>query len=302
MSGDKFNGVLVINKSGGMTSHDVVGRLRRLTHQKKIGHAGTLDPDATGVLIVCLGSATRLSEYLTGHDKEYRCTILLGTETDTQDISGRITAQHPADIGAAELEDALASFTGETQQIPPMYSAIRHHGRHLYELARAGETVERAPRTIRIEQIHPESIHLPEATFTVTCSKGTYIRTLCHDIGRKLGCGACMKALERIRSGSFGIEEAVTLDGFEQALQEGRAATLLHPADEVFADCPSAQTGDEGDHRLYNGNVLQPHHLTSGVPDQYEGRVRVYDSAGHFQALYRTDGGQLRPERMFLDI
>ena len=183
------NGVLNVSKEKGYTSHDVVAKLRGITHQKKIGHTGTLDPDATGVLPVCLGKATKVCELLTDKDKTYQAVLLLGMETDTQDTTGTVTARAPVTASEEDVREAVQSFTGSYDQIPPMYSALKINGKKLYDLARAGKEVERKARMVQIHEIRIEEIALPRVTMTVTCSKGTYIRTLCYDIGRKLGCG-----------------------------------------------------------------------------------------------------------------
>ena len=235
-----MDGVLNIRKPGGPTSHDVVDEVRRIFEQKKVGHAGTLDPMATGVLVVCLGRATRIVEYLMGAPKEYRARMALGISTDTQDATGAVTGERDASPVTREaFEEAAAAFVGEIEQVPPMISALKHGGRPLYKLARDGITVERAPRTVTIHSIEVIGFQpgvggqepgaegaspslLLEAEIRVRCSSGTYIRTLCADIGEKLGCGAHMTALERTSVGRFRIEDSVTLEELCRASSEGR--------------------------------------------------------------------------------
>ena len=211
-----INGVLNVNKEKGYTSHDVVAKLRGITHQKKIGHTGTLDPAATGVLPVCLGKATKLCDMLTDKDKVYEAVLLLGISTDTQDISGTVLKeQETADLDESQVEEAILSFRGSYDQIPPMYSALKVNGKKLYELAREGKTVERKPRRVTISEIEILSMELPRARIRVECSKGTYIRTLCHDIGEKLGCGGCMEKLIRTRVDRFTIGDSLRLSEVE---------------------------------------------------------------------------------------
>ena len=216
MSADKsngggvlINGIMNIYKEAGYTSHDVVAKLRGIVKQKKIGHTGTLDPDAVGVLPVCFGSATKLCDLLTDKSKEYEAVMRLGVTTDTQDMSGAVVAQSPVDADASAVEQVIMGFVGGYDQIPPMYSALKVNGKKLYELAREGREVERQPRHVDIAFIRILDINLPEVRFLVGCSKGTYIRTLCADIGSRLGCGAAMAALKRTRVGNFRIEDAI---------------------------------------------------------------------------------------------
>ena len=216
-----IHGVLNVYKEKGYTSHDVVAKLRGITKQKKIGHTGTLDPDATGVLPVCFGRATKLCDLLTDKDKTYVAELLLGQETDTQDISG--TVLQTADtqyLSEEEVEKAVLSFVGSYDQIPPMYSALKVNGKKLYELAREGKVVERKARRVEIKDIQILSMELPIVKMEVSCSKGTYIRTLCHDIGEKLGCHGCMKSLVRTRVSNFRIEESISLEEINKRKEE----------------------------------------------------------------------------------
>ena len=210
-----IHGIINVYKEKGYTSHDVVARLRRIIGQKKIGHTGTLDPDAEGVLPVCLGKATKVCDLLADKDKVYQAILLLGQTTDTQDVSGRVIKTEDVTSSIKEIYEAIQSFKGEYDQIPPMYSALKVNGKKLYELAREGKTVERRARTVHIHGIRIHEIVLPRVSMTVECSKGTYIRTLCHDIGEKLGCGGCMEQLLRTQVGPFFIEDSLKLDEIE---------------------------------------------------------------------------------------
>lgn len=314
-----INGIINVYKEQGFTSFDVVAKLRSLTRQKKIGHTGTLDPEATGVLPVCFGNATKLVDYLTDKTKEYETTLRLGTETDTQDIWGNVTRQvnmDKVDITQDEIINTIMSFVGKQQQIPPMYSAIKINGKKLYELAREGVEVERAPRDIEIFGIEIKNVDMAdyEIAIAVECSKGTYIRTLCYDIGRKLGCGAVMTSLKRTRSGSFKIQQAYTLGQIEEMLsdipvftdEKGRNSrdaqrvkealeTVTMGVDEVFAGYEAVTVSEDNLKRVQNGNY---------VNHDYAGDyVRIYDDAGRFLALYSYNKRDRHyiPHKMFLD-
>ena len=252
------NGVLNVYKEAGFTSHDVVAKLRGICGQKKIGHTGTLDPDAVGVLPVCLGNATKLCDLLAGETKEYEAVLLLGRTTDTQDLTGTVLEERPVTADEKEAREAVLSFLGEYDQIPPMYSALKVNGKKLYELARAGKEVERRPRRVRIDSLEILKTELPEITFRVECSKGTYIRTLCDDIGRKLGCGGTMKSLKRTRVGRFEIAQARTLKELEALAGEGRLEEALIPVEELFAGCPRLMVKPEWERLVRNGNELFP--------------------------------------------
>ena len=224
-----MNGIINVYKERGFTSHDVVAKLRGILHMKKIGHTGTLDPDATGVLPVCLGKATKVCGLLTDKDKTYRAVVKLGVMTNTEDMTGEILAKHPVLVTKEQIERAVSKFVGEIEQVPPMYSAIKINGKKLYELARQGKEVERKARKVTIYGIKVLSIDFSENEFTmeVSCSKGTYIRTLCKDIGEFLGCGAAMKTLVRTRVSEFFLEQALTLGQIEQAVKEGKIQDYL---------------------------------------------------------------------------
>ena len=240
-----INGVLNVWKEAGFTSHDVVAKLRGILHQKKIGHTGTLDPDATGVLPVCIGKGTRLCDMLTDETKTYEALLHLGIATDTQDMSGTVTAEAPVTVTEEEVRDCIASFVGEQQQVPPMYSALKVNGKKLYELAREGIEIERKARTVHFYEISILEVKLPLVRMEVTCSKGTYIRTLCHDIGEKLGCHGCMEQLIRTRVGQFDRNGAHTLDEIAAIVGEGRLSEILVPVDEMFAALRSFATADD---------------------------------------------------------
>ena len=254
-----YNGVINVYKEPGYTSHDVVARLRGITKQKKIGHTGTLDPDAEGVLPVCLGAATRICDMLTDEVKEYEAVVWFGVVTETQDMSGAVLEEHrdEAEMLTEEVvKEAVMGFVGEIEQIPPMYSAIKQNGKKLYELARKGIEVERKPRRITIHEIEILNMDLPELTMRVRCSKGTYIRTLCHDIGRKLECGAAMKHLTRTQVGEFRIEDAVKIDRIEQLEHDGSIGEILVSLPKVFSRMQTGVVNASGAKRAENGNML----------------------------------------------
>lgn len=294
-----MDGILVIRKEKGYTSHDVVAKLRGILHMKKIGHTGTLDPEAEGVLPVALGKATRLVEMLTEKEKTYEALLHLGIETDTQDMTGTILARQEVCAAEENVEQAVFSFLGDQMQIPPMYSALKVGGKKLYELARAGQEVEREARPVHFSAMEILEMHLPYVRFSVTCSKGTYIRTLCHDIGRKLGCGGCMEALVRTRSGRFGIEESVTLAQVQKAAEDGKVSDMVIGIEEILSEYPRLLCSPEGDRLLLNGNPLSAQMVQSR---EGNGQVRICTSKGDFTGIYRWDSGRRRyvPVKMFL--
>lgn len=268
---NKYNGLINIYKEPGFTSNDVVAKLRGILKQKKIGHTGTLDPDAVGVLVVCLGTGTKLVEMLTDHDKEYIAVVRLGVSTDTQDMSGQILEENEVNVTRQELKDAVAAFVGDYDQIPPMYSAVKVGGKKLYELAREGKEIERKPRKIHIDAItilddsHLESDHL--FTIEVKCSKGTYIRTLCHDIGLRLGCGAAMQHLTRTRVGAFNLETAVTLSQVEQMRDNGTLEEHIQSPEFIFRDLDRIHVQDSARPLLENGNSFRLSNVLNEDPD-----------------------------------
>lgn len=288
-----IHGVLNIYKEKGYTSHDVVARLRRIVGQKKIGHTGTLDPEAEGVLPVCLGKATKLCDLLTDKDKTYEAVLLLGISTDTQDTTGKILEEkNTADLREEAVREVVLSFEGEYDQIPPMFSALKVGGKKLYELARDGKEVERKPRHVQIYRIRILQIDLPRVRMEVTCSKGTYIRTLCHDIGEKLGCGGCMESLLRTRVERFGVAESLRISEVEQLMDEGTLQEHMIKVDEIFPDYQKVYLTPEASAAVRNGNSFRLGDVIwiselSGF--QNAERVRVYDEERNFIAVYEFE-------------
>lgn len=298
-----INGIIVVDKEEGFTSHDVVAKLRGICGQKKIGHTGTLDPAATGILPVCLGGATKLCDMLTDKDKEYVAELLLGVETDTQDTTGSILRTHPVNVTEGEVKQACQEFVGDYLQVPPMYSALKINGRKLYELAREGREVERRARPVVIHSLELLEISLPVVKMRVACSKGTYIRTLCADIGEKLGCGGTMQSLRRTRVGGFGLEAAVTLGQLQLLKDEGRLRERVIPTDSVFADCPALYIDGRYLSFLENGNTILHTQTKEQMIFGPEQRVRFYRPEGSFAGIYCFDEEKKRykPVKMFLE-
>ena len=283
-----IHGILNIYKEKGYTSHDVVAKLRGITGQRKIGHTGTLDPEAEGVLPVCLGRATKVCDLLTDRDKTYEAVLLLGIRTDTQDVTGTVTDRGDIQgITREMVEQAAKKYVGEYDQIPPMYSALKVNGKKLYELAREGKTIERKARRGRIYELEILEEALPRVRLRVRCSKGTYIRTLCDDIGADLGCYGCMEALLRTSVGPFALEEACRLEDVEAAVKAGELGKMLCPIDRLFAEYPAVQVKKGWEKLAYNGNGLK-RSMTDGDRETRDGAcVRIYDAGGNFLALYR---------------
>ena len=299
-----IHGVINVYKEQGFTSHDVVAKLRGIVGQKKIGHTGTLDPDAVGVLPVCLGRATKLCDMLTDKDKVYEAVMLLGVETDTQDTTGQILKSSETDeITEEQVRAAVLDFVGDYNQVPPMYSALKINGKKLYELAREGKTVERKSRKVQIHGIRILEMNLPHVRMEVDCSKGTYIRTLCHDIGEKLQVGGCMEELERTKVGRFLKEDAVTLDEVRQKMEQGEGAELFTPLDQIFAELPAVTVTDAKAWMSYNGNDLPERFLLEKEAWTDGQEVRVYDSRKNFIGLYqyRAPKKLFHIKKMFLD-
>lgn len=294
-----MDGVLNIRKEKGYTSFDVVAKLRGILHMKKIGHTGTLDPEAEGVLPVVLGKATKLVDLLTDKQKTYEALLHLGLETDTQDMTGTVLCEKFVEVSEEDVEAVIREFVGEYQQIPPMYSALKVDGKKLYELAREGKIVERKARTVHFYEIDIKEINLPYVRFSVTCSKGTYIRTLCHDIGQKLGCGGCMEELIRTRSGNFTWEDSMTLAEVEEAVKDGTIEDRVIRIGQVLKDYPEIFCTREGDRLLENGNALTEYFVKGS---HKEGWVRMCDSQGEFKGIYQWDEAKNRyqPQKMFL--
>ncbi len=304
-----YCGMLVIRKEPGFTSSDVVAKLRGIVHMRRIGHTGTLDPMAEGVLPVCLGNATKLAELIADRDKEYRARLRLGVTTDTQDMTGTVLNRLPEDeverlVTGEKILEASKRFVGEVDQIPPMYSAVWSNGRRLYELAREGTVVERKPRRITIRELEIERVELPYVTLRVVCSKGTYIRTLCEDLGNALGVGGAMDHLLRTRVGIFRLEEALTLGEVQEIMDTDPGALERHiiPVDAFFQEAPAIHIREEDMKYLRNGNALSSANTTEGILPETD-RIRVYDASGVFFALYRYVSGRNRalPVKMFHD-
>ncbi len=296
-----YHGILNVYKEKGFTSHDVVAKLRGITKQKKIGHTGTLDPDAEGVLPVCLGKGTKLCDLLTDKEKTYEAVLLLGVTTDTQDISGEVLKEQPVEVSEDQIREIIQSFVGTYGQIPPMYSAIKYRGKKLYELARAGVSIEREPRMVTIHHINTLEINLPRIRIEVHCSKGTYIRTLCQDMGEKAGCGGCMEALLRTASGKFQIKDSLTLSSIERMEKEGTLEEALVPVEYFFEEYPALTMVPDTDKIVYNGNPF----ARSATREKTicEEPVRVYDSKNQFVGIYKyqPEKKYYFPEKMFLE-
>ena len=297
-----INGILNVYKEAGFTSHDVVAKLRGICRQKKIGHTGTLDPEAVGVLPVCLGSGTKLCDMLTDKSKQYEAVLLLGQVTDTQDVTGTVLEEHEVTVDEEQAVEAIRSFVGAYEQIPPMYSALKVNGKRLYELARAGKEVERKGRPVEIHNIEILSVSLPEITFRVACSKGTYIRTLCHDIGQKLGCGGTMKSLKRTRVGIFTIDGALKLSQLEELAAQGRLEEKVIPVEAMFTELPALTVKDAFARLIENGNAFYPGQAEESVRTPDGGQVRVYDRKGRFYGIYAfsEEKERYQPVKMFL--
>ncbi|MGN0483952.1 MAG: tRNA pseudouridine(55) synthase TruB [Lachnospiraceae bacterium] len=298
-----INGIINVYKEKGFTSHDVVAKLRGILHQKKIGHTGTLDPDAEGVLPVCLGRGTKVCDLLTDKEKEYEAVLLLGLATDTQDITGEILEKNVVDVQKDQVEEAIGSFVGTYDQIPPMYSALKVNGKKLCDLARAGIEVERKPRKVQIFSIQILEISLPRVRMRVHCSKGTYIRTLCHDIGQKLGCGGCMESLLRTRVGQFCLDTAYPLAKIEELAKEDQISQIVQPIDAVFLKYPKVVAKPESEKLLYNGNRLRANMVHADVDLSQECTVRLYDKSGQFIGIYQYDRKKkdLKPVKLFME-
>ncbi len=297
-----INGLIIVNKEKGFTSHDVVAKLRGIFQQKKIGHTGTLDPDATGVLAICLGNATKISDMLTEKTKEYRATLLLGKTSDTQDIWGTILSNQECKVGENEVLRVFDEYRGETKQIPPMYSALKVDGHKLVDLARQGKEVIRKSREITIFELEIEKIDLPSVTFRVVCSKGTYIRTLCNDIGEKLGCGGLLSALERIRVGKFSIDMAHSLAEIETAKKQESVTEFIFPTDSMFANIRAIRVTEEGRKWIDNGNSLLTQQVSEQVDLVDKECFRVYNDEGRFCAVYEYNENRkmFTPLKMFM--
>ena len=306
----KISGIFIVDKPAGVTSHDVVQAVRRASGERRVGHAGTLDPMATGVLLICMGKATRLSEYLMEGRKRYRATIHLGVTTDTYDAQGQVTSQADAlAVTRSQVEAAAARFVGVMEQRPPMYSAIKRQGQPLYKLARQGIQVEREPRPVHIHDIRFLAWAPPLFTLEITCSKGTYIRSLAHDLGQALGCGAHLAALTRTASGSFDLEQAITLPALLDALGNGTWAQHLRPMGEALGGRPAWTVDADTARRIQQGQQVEGLLPSSLDRDVAEGDgpdnllCRAYNHAGDLIGVLRflPETGKWQPDKVFVD-
>ena len=289
-----MNGIILIDKPQGWTSHDVVGKLRGILHERRIGHSGTLDPLATGLLVVFIGRATRAVEFAEADRKEYVAGLRLGMNTDTQDITGRIISKETDIPDEPEVRIAIERFRGELEQIPPMYSAVKIGGKKLYELARKGESIERKPRHITIFGLEITGRSDNDYILDVVCSKGTYIRTLCHDIGAALGCGGCMSSLRRTKSGVFSVDNAYTIAEIQEAADRGEEEKLLLPIGTLFAGYTKLSVDADSEKKLKNGCIIN-----TSSPD---GRFRVYSEDGEFLLLGDVKDGVMKTVKNFFEV
>lgn len=286
-----MNGIVIVDKPQGWTSQDVTARLRRVYATRRIGHGGTLDPMATGVLPVFVGRATRGVEFFEHAEKTYETVLLLGRTTDTQDVTGATLAEKAVHLSPADMERVLPRFRGDILQVPPMYSALKVNGKKLYELARKGQEVERQPRPITVFELTNLGFDGTRLSLRVKCSKGTYIRTLCQDIGEALGCGGCMEALRRVRAGEYGIEDAVPL---EQLLESETPERYLRGLDTMFAHCPAVTLTPNQEKRCRNGNPF-----SSPLP---QGTYRAYSQSGEFLMLAKVEDGTMTTIKSFFEV
>ena len=289
-----MNGILCMNKPEGFTSFDVIGKLRGILKIKRLGHAGTLDPMATGVLPIFVGNATKACDILPNNEKSYRASFRLGLVTDTQDITGRIISKETDIPDEPEVRIAIERFRGELEQIPPMYSAVKIGGKKLYELARKGESIERKPRHITIFGLEITGRSDNDYILDVVCSKGTYIRTLCHDIGAALGCGGCMSSLRRTKSGVFSVDNAYTIAEIQEAADRGEEEKLLLPIDTLFAGYTKLSVDADSEKKLKNGCIIN-----TSSPD---GRFRVYSEDGEFLLLGDVKDGVMKTVKNFFEV
>ncbi len=289
-----MNGLLLVDKPAGWTSSDVVAKLRGVLHEKCIGHSGTLDPMATGLLVVLVGRATRAASFAEAQEKRYRAGLRLGLVTDTQDVTGTVCKHNQVDITEDELRAVLPRFTGEIEQIPPMYSAVKVKGRKLYQIARRGGEIERAPRPVTVSELALVGREGEDWLLELRCSKGTYVRTLCHDIGAALGCGGCMSALRRTAAGEYTVDEAHTLPEIIAAAEAGEPERFLRPLDELFRACGALTADAEAERRIRCGNTA--------ATAAEDGVWRVYAEDGAFLALCRAESGELNTIKSFFEV
>ncbi len=300
--GDNFDiknaisGVLVVDKPVGLTSHDVVQIIRKGTSIRRAGHTGTLDPRASGVLVILVGPAVRLSEYVSASDKRYQAVVSLGTSTDTYDADGRVVGQNPVDITEAQFEEALSKFVGEIEQVPPPYSAVKVKGRKAYEMARDGEDVQLEPRVIQVYSLELLEWAPPEAVIDVYCSSGTYVRSLAHDLGEELGTGAHLVGLRRTKSGRFTLRDAVPLRKLREAFDNGNWYQYLIPAAEALSDWPAVEL----DHDQVD-SVRHGHRIPGEAPEKKNAMARGISDQGELVALleYDDESGEWQPKKVF---
>ena len=285
-------GIIIIDKPEGWTSQDVAAKLRGVFRERRVGHGGTLDPMATGVLPIFIGRATRAVEFFESADKEYVAGLKLGVETNTQDTTGEVLAEHPVSVTREQVEEALKGFLGKQQQLPPMYSAVKIGGKKLYELARQGKTVERKPREIEILELELLEGEGTDWLFRVRCSKGTYVRTLCHDLGQALGCGGCMSSLRRTKAGCYGIAQAVTMDAL--LAMEDPVSRLL-PVESLFTELPAVTVHENQLKAVYNGAVIRTGRLADGT-------YRVYGPDGTFLLIGQAEQGRMKTVKSFFEV
>lgn len=289
-----MNGIILVDKPRGFTSHDVVAKLRGILRQRRIGHSGTLDPMATGLLVVFVGRATRAVQFAENHEKEYIAGLRLGLVTDTQDITGSVLSESGEHAQETELLEILPEFMGEQSQIPPMYSAIKVEGKKLYELARKGIEAERKPRKITIKTLELVGREEDDFILRVVCSKGTYIRTLCHDIGQRLGTGAVLSSLRRTAAGGLSVNDAYTLEEINTLAQAGRLEEVIRPVDSLFYEYPAVTLTQEQKNRCLVGNSF----AFAGE----DGSYRAYDAEGNFLMLALVEKGQMRTIKSFFEV
>ena len=286
-----MNGIVIVDKPQGWTSQDVTARLRRVFSTRRIGHGGTLDPMATGVLPVFVGRGTRGVEFFEHAEKTYETLLRLGITTDTEDITGTVLTEREAAVTASQVEEALEQFRGDILQVPPMYSALKVNGQKLYDLARTGKEVERQPRPITIHELTLLGMEAEGVRLRVRCSKGTYIRTLCKDIGQALGCGGCMAELRRVSAGEYTIAEAVPL---QELLDTGTPEKYLRPVDTMFRACPACTLTENQEKRCRNGNPF-----SVKLP---EGTYRAYSRSGEFLMLAQVENGTMSTVKSFFEV
>ena len=289
-----MNGIILVDKPADWTSHDVVAKLRGILHERRIGHSGTLDPMATGLLVVFAGRATRAVEFAESHEKQYLAGVRFGVSTDTQDITGTIIRQSEQRPSEDEIRAVLPEFTGELLQVPPMYSAIKIQGKKLYELARDGKEIERKSRRISISSLEYLGEKDGDGCFRVDCSKGTYIRTLFNDIGDRLGCGAALSSLRRTRAGEFCIENAHTLEQIEALFSSGRTEDFLLPVESLFAALPAFTLNDAQKKKCLCGNSFKA--------ETADGNYRVFDNSGSFLMVGRAKCGEMSTIKSFFEV